>query len=198
MISRMQIEVWEQEALIPAFDGHYLRAVNATVSNINTTLQLSVNLPDEVARDILARGGTRRIALDITEKSRGYILDAIHAGREAGEGPRVIARRIREHVSAGQFTRLEANRPGAGVRERANLIAREETRYSQRVSSLETYRHSGVFDAMLILDNQIGFNDADCSARDGTLVSFEEFERLIEIEHPRGTMDGAPAIRREE
>ena len=139
IIQRMALSQWSQDALIPAFDGHYLRTTEMTVGSINTVLNLGVNLPDPVAREIVAAGGRRAGLLDITGETRQAIFRSLTDGRAAGEGPAALGRRIRSQVPSGRFT-------NAGPRYRAQLIARTETLHAQRVSSLQTVRRQNKWD----------------------------------------------------
>ena len=188
IIQRMALSQWSQDALIPAFDGHYLRTTQMTVGSINNVLNLSVNLPDPVAREIVAAGGRRAGLLDITGETRQAIFRSLADGRAAGEGPPALARRIRADVPAGRFT-------NAGAKYRANLIARTETLHAQRVSSLEAYRASDVVTGVVAFDNQTGFDDAECIARNGREFTFEEAEAEMAAEHPSGTLNFAPNVR---
>ena len=188
IIQRMALSQWSQDALIPAFDGHYLRTTQMTVGSINTVLNLGVNLPDPVAREIVAAGGRRAGLLDITGDTRRAIFRSLADGRAAGEGPPALARRIRSQVPSGRFT-------NAGPRYRANLIARTETLHAQRVSSLEAYRASDVVTGVVAFDNQTGFDDAECIARNGRVFTFEEAEAEMAAEHPSGTLNFAPNVR---
>ena len=188
IIQRMALSQWSQDALIPAFDGHYLRTTEMTVGSINTVLNLGVNLPDPVAREIVAAGGRRAGLLDITGETRQAIFRSLADGRTAGEGPPALARRIRSQVPSGRFT-------NAGPRYRAQLIARTETLHAQRVSSLQTYRTSDVVTGVIAFDNQTGFDDAECIARNGREFTFEEAEAEMAAEHPSGTLNFAPNVR---
>ena len=188
IIQGMAINQWSQDALIPAFDGHYLRTTEMTVGSINTVLNLGVNLPDPVAREIVAAGGRRAGLLDITGDTRRAIFRSLADGRAAGEGPPALARRIRSQVPAGRFT-------NAGPRYRAQLIARTETLHAQRVSALQTYRTSDVVTGVVAFDNQTGFDDAECIARNGREFTFEEAEAEMAAEHPSGTLNFAPNVR---
>ena len=188
IIQGMALSQWSQDALIPAFDGHYLRTTEMTVGSINTVLNLGVNLPDPAAREIVAAGGRRAGLLDITGETRQAIFRSLADGRAAGEGPAALGRRIRSQVPAGRFTT-------AGPRYRANLIARTETLHAQRVSSLQTYRTSDVVTGVIAFDNQTGYDDAECIQRNGREFTFEEAEAEMAAEHPSGTLNFAPNVR---
>ena len=188
IIQGMALSQWSQDALIPAFNGHYLRTTEMTVGSINTVLNLGVNLPDPVAREIVAAGGRRAGLLDITGDTRRAIFRSLADGRAAGEGPPALARRIRSQVPSGRFT-------NAGPRYRAQLIARTETKYAQNVSSLQTYRQSDVVTGLLAFDAQLGDTDAECEARNGTVFSFEDAERETAREHSNGSLSWGPVTR---
>ena len=155
---------------------------------INTVLNLGVNLPDPVAREIVAAGGRRAGLLDITGDTRRALFRSLADGRAAGEGPPALARRIRSQVPSGRFT-------NAGPRYRANLIARTETLHAQRVSSLETYRASDVVTGIVAFDNQTEYGDEECVARDGRVFTFEEAEAEMASEHPQGSLNFGPVTR---
>ena len=187
IIQRMALSQWSQDALIPAFDGHYLRTTQMTVGSINNVLNLSVNLPDPVAREIVAAGGRRAGLLDIMGETRQAIFRSLADGRTAGEGPPALARRIRSQVPAGRFTT-------AGPQYRAQLISRTETKFAQNQSSIATYRQSDVVTGLLAFDAQLGDTDAECQARNGQVFSFEDAERETAQEHSNGTLSWAPQV----
>ena len=186
---RLDPTAWRAEALGPKYRTHYLRLLTGTVNNLNFVLGLGVNLPDPVAREVIAKGGTRLGLLDIEGDTRQSIYRSLAAGRAEGEGPRALARRIRAQVPAGRYA-------NAGAQYRAETIARTETKYAQNVSSLEAYRASDVITGLVAVDNQTGFNDADCVARDGQPLTFEEAELELAAEHPNGTLSFSPMVER--
>ena len=188
IIARMAISQWSQDALIPAFDGHYLRTTEMTVGSINTVLNLGVNLPDPVAREIVAAGGRRAGLLDITGETRQAIFRSLADGRAAGEGPPALARRIRSQVPAGRFT-------NAGPKYRAQLVARTETKWAQNRSALEAYRQSDIVTGVLAFDNQTGYGDDECVARDGQVFTIEQADAEMAAEHPNFTLNFGPVTR---
>ena len=178
---------WQNTVLLGAYGGHYLRTLTGTVQNINLTMRLGINLPDAVARRVVAEGGTRLGLLDIEKDTRQAIFRSLHDGRSLGEGPDALARRIRDQVGAGRWTT-------AGPRYRALVIARTETKYSQGISAIEAYERSEAVSMALLVDNQTGFGDADCTARDGMVVSFAEARRILSEEHPNFTLNISPYV----
>ena len=189
ILQQFDLDQWQSSVAGSLFATHYLSALEGTVGNINSVLGLGVNIPDTVARRVVAEGGTRLGLLDIGKDTRESIFRALHAGRVAGEGPPVLARRIRGQVGAGKWT-------NAGPRYRAMVIARTETKYAQNISAIEAYERTDVVEMALLVDNQTGFGDADCSARDGQVVTFDEARRILAEEHPNNTLSISPVVRR--
>ena len=187
LLAQFDLDQWQASVAGPLFATHYLSALEGTVGNINSVLGLGVNIPDTVARRVVAEGGTRLGLLDIGRDTRESISRSLHAGRSAGEGPAVLARRIRDQVGAGRWT-------NAGPRYRAMVIARTETKYAQGISAIEAYERSDVVDMALLVDNQTGFGDADCSARDGQVVTLAEARQALADEHPNYTLSISPVV----
>lgn len=139
--------------------------------------ELAFNLDDPEARSIIEKGGKRINSVDIGGGIRSDIMRAISEGQSAGEGPRQIAKRIRDEV---------------GGTKKAETIARTEVKYAQNVSSISAYKKSEVVTGLLAFDNQTGYNDGDCTARDGKVYSFADAEEQTDAEHPNGTLSWAP------
>ena len=144
------------------FRGHSHRVMSATVGGINTATGLGVSIPDYVARSIVAQGGTHMVGMDIAGQTRRSLFSALAESRVQGLHPSSAATRrlIQEHVSAGRFVH-------AGTKYRAKLIARTETMHAQNQSALAAYDASSAVQAGQLADNQMGYGDADCAARDG-------------------------------
>ena len=149
---------------------------------------VGIDLPDVVARRVVALGGKRMGLVDVAEDTKSAIFRALAEGRAAGEGPPALARRIRDNVPAGRFGK-------AGPQYRANMIARTETKFAQNASSIEAYRSTDDFDGVIAFDNQTGFGDDDCTARNGQVFSFDAASAEAEAEHPNGTLSFAPNVR---
>lgn len=185
IMQQTDFDEWDRETFGPAYSAHYLRTAEMTFNSVNAVLELSTDLPDPVARQIVATGGTRRGLVDVRAQTRTSIYRALHDGRSLGEGPPALARRIREQVPAGRFS-------SAGPRYRAQLIARTETKYAQNVSSLAAYRETEVVTGVQAFDAQAGDTDLDCELRNGQIYTFDEAARITEEEHPNGTLSWAP------
>jgi hypothetical protein len=188
LLRRLRIEEWRSTAVTPLFEQHYLRVLQATVETVNLQLGLGVNLPDYVAREIVRLGGKRVGLVDLDDATRSALFQALSEARSQGEGPPAAARRIRQYVPAGRFIH-------AGPRYRALLIARTETKYAQNLSTLQAYRQSPVVVGVMAFDGQLPTSDEDCRERDGRIFTFEEADRITEIEHPNGTLSWAPVTR---
>ena len=78
---------------------------------------------------------------------------------------------------------------------RAKLIARTETMYAQNESAMATYEASDAVAQGEIIDNQTGFGDVDCMARNGFVGSLDECRRHISQEHPNGTARVLPVLK---
>ena len=187
VLAEADIPTWQQAQLTPAFERHYRRVLETTMDDIRSVVGVGVNLPDPVAREIVATGGRRMGLLDLNRDTRRSLFTALTQAREEGLGPRAAARRIRDHVPAGRFV-------NAGSRYRATMIARTETKFAQNVSALQTYRNMDVVTGVRAFDAQRGPTDAECEARNGEIYTFDEAEALIASEHPNGTLSLAPHI----
>ncbi|MEE8465603.1 MAG: phage portal protein, partial [Dehalococcoidia bacterium] len=185
IVEAMKLGVWKSGVLEPIFQGHYLRTATMTLNSINTVMQLGVNMPAPVEQRILRTGGKRMGLVDIEEGTKRAIFRALEEGRALGEGPPALIRRIRALVPAGRYGK-------AGSQYRSSMIARTETKFAQNASSLEIYKASDVVTGMLAFDNQTGFNDVDCTLRDGKVFTFDEAESEMNAEHPNGTLSFAP------
>ena len=173
--------------LVKDFEGHSHRVMEATVGKIRSVTGLSVNIPDHVARKIVAGGGTHLLSMDIQGQTRKSLFAALAESRAAGHHPSSAATRklIQKHVSAGRFVH-------AGPKYRAKLIARTETMYAQNESALATYEASDAVQQVEVADDMMGHGDADCSARAGTIMSISESRNVRD--HPNGTLRFLPIV----
>lgn len=176
-----------EEKMTQLYEKHYQRTIEKTGETIESIFALGVDIPDHVARAVIHRGGTRRGLVDLTSQHRTSLRRAIAAGRENGDGPLEIARRIRSEVPSGPF-------PNAGPAYRSELIARTETKFAQNVSSLAHYKAAQHITSVTIFDGRLANSDEDCQARDGLVVSFEDAEAMLAEEHPNGSMSFAPNV----
>lgn len=193
ILAALDVEAWRIITLDPLWRTHYLRAATLTYGAMraNLAIDIGTDLPDPVGRAVVASGGRQLGLIDLTEQTRTALFDALASAREQGLGPVESARRIRQYVSAGRFTGMEAEQPGAGVRYRSELIARTETLHAQRVSVAEAGRAAG-FTHYLAFDNRTGFGDEECVAREGETFSYDDMLVATNEEHPNGTLNWAP------
>lgn len=127
------------------YEAHYLQ-VAKEVAKAGEMIGLATNLPDPVARAVVAAGGRRAGLVDLSAQSRAALFNALAEGRAAGEGVEQLAARIRDQVAAGPWTSAET---------RARTIARTETKYAQNVSTIARAGHEGV-DRFLVFDGRLG------------------------------------------
>jgi len=165
------------------YEAHYLDVARA-VSEAARLAGISGSLPDPVARTIVAAGGRRAGLIDLRQQSRSALFDAIAVGRSEGEGAGALAGRIARHIEAG---------PWASVEARALTIARTETKYAQNVSTIERAKAAGVA-SFIVFDGRLGpgRSKPDHIARDGSIVTADEANRMAADEHPNGTLSFAP------
>lgn len=183
----LRLSDWKASKLLAVFKTAYRRTLGETVKAINTTLELGVMIPEETELRIIEGGGTRLGLVDIEAGTRIAILRALKDGREAGDGPVEIARRIREQVPAGRFV-------NAGPKYRATLIARTETLHAQRVASLAAYDAAPDVRSVVAYDARLADSDPECIARDGQEFTIAEAEVEAAGEHPQGTLAFAPVV----
>lgn len=184
---QLGLDRWIDGKMQVRFEAHYKRTLDQTIDTLNGVFKLGLKLEDHVERAILKRGATRRGLLDVSGQTRSAILRGVAAGREAGEGPIQVARRIRSEVPAGRFG-------NAGPAYRSQLIARTETKVAQNISSVQAYKESPSVLSVTVFDGHLPNSDEDCEARDGTTCSFEEAEQMLAEEHPNGTLSFAPNV----
>ena len=169
------------ERLLEHFEGHTHRVMETTVNTVSNFTGLAVNIPDHVARNIVSRGGTRLLSMDIEGQTRKALFKGLAESRAAGHHPSSAATRrlIQRHVTAGRFTKMvdRYGNPNGHIY-RAKLIARTETMYAQNESALQTYEASDAIEQGEIIDNQTGYGDADCMERNGFIGSLDECRRL--------------------
>ncbi|MEZ5790493.1 MAG: hypothetical protein R3D34_06790 [Nitratireductor sp.] len=132
ILQKMGIAVWEA-SFREVFERHYLQ-VAEEVAKAGELVGIATNLPDPVARSVMAAGGRRAGLIDLNEQSRRAIFEALAEGRAQGEGVEQLARRIASEVGAG---------PWMTAQTRAMIIARTETKFAQNASTLAIGRQAG-------------------------------------------------------
>lgn len=179
----------EQRALKEIYERHFLK-VAEEVAQAGKIIGLAADLPDPVARAVVAAGGRRSGLVDLTAQSRAALFDALAEGRAAGEGAQQLAGRIADEVGGGPWTSPEI---------RARTIARTETKFAQNVSTLASAGHAGV-QQFVIFDGRLGPGRSDPNhiARDGLIVDAETANQMAAEEHPNGTLSFAPYFQEDE
>ena len=163
---------------------HAERVMDQTFATVNSIFDLSGGVTDEVQKQLLLDGASRRGLLDVSTATYNSIFSAINNGNEQGLSPRDIGRSIREMVPGGPYI-------NAGSAYRSEVIARTETRWVQNASSIALYRASDVVTNVVAMD---GDSDPECAARDGVEYTFDEAEAEMGEEHPNGTLAFAPIV----
>lgn len=163
------------------YGKHYLAVTDSTAEAIEA-MGLATDIPDPVARAILATAGRRAGLVDLTAQTKQALFKALEEGRALGEGVDALVKRIKNIVSSGPWSSPEV---------RARVVARTETKFAQRVSTLHLGRTNGV-EQYIIFDARLGDTDQTCMALDGVIVSYDEAQQLAWDEHPNGTRDYAP------
>ena len=184
ILDEMALEI-AQRTLQEKGGRHYLRVAQETFIGVSTILGLEIGLPDPVAREIVATGGTRMGLIDLRKQTRERLFRELTEGRAAGEGIPQLVARIRDKIPAGRYQDAAT---------RAKVIARTETKHAQRTSVIRACKESGVVTHMLVLDDRLGHGDADCAFWNGWVVTLEDAQELGNQEHPSGTRDFAPVI----
>lgn len=189
-VEQLRLTDWKRDELGPLLERHTERVALDTVNQIGTVMNIAINIPDPVMRELIAQGGTRMGLIDIEGDTRKAIFRALHEGRSLGEGAPALARRIREEVPAGRFSK-------AGPKYRSMLISRTETKFSQNESSLRAYEAHEDITHVLAYDAQLGVDrsDPDCVARNGRTFTLAQARVELGKEHPQGTLSMAPVIK---
>jgi len=195
-----------------SWKAHYIAVAKSTLENMNGIFGIALDLPDQVQREILSRGGKHIALVDVSRQTQDAVFKALTEGRSAGLGPREIARAIRSEVEGkamypgvykeaydraiirGWSADKAAGAGDKAARQyRAEVIARTETKYAQNVSTIETARGSGTFNAMLVFDSQKGSFDEECDEINGQTMTIDEADAHND-DHPNGTRSFSPTI----
>ena len=175
--------------LTPIYEELTETVMERAVGTVNSSLGVSVNLPDPVQRQIIADGGKRVGLIDVNQQEKDALFRALHTARSEGMGVPEASELLRKHLSAGPYT-------NAGVDYRAHMVARTEAKHAQRVSSLATYGEAGW--QVMALDAQLGddVSDPDCIARNGKTFTVEEAAAETDSAsvHPNCTLTWVPVV----
>ena len=187
LVTSMDIPEWGNNKIISHLEDNSKRVIDNTVETINNISRVGVNIPDDVARNLIRRGGRRIGLMDLDRTTKNSIFSSLYESRKMGEGIDAMGERIKQYVSAGRYTNK-----GAGYR--AKLIAQTETRWAQNMSSIEAYEYSDDIGGMLAFDAQKGAerSDWDCIMRNGRQYTTSQARLESAREHPEGTLSWAP------
>ncbi|MFZ5747173.1 MAG: phage portal protein [Pseudomonadota bacterium] len=184
ILELLGIDEWQAE-LTQAYGTQYLTVAEA-VQDAAERAGLGVNLPDPVARAVVAAGGRRAGLVDLDQQSRDAIFAALAEGRAEGEGVQQLANRIALYTEAG---------PWNDAMIRARIIARTETKFAQNFSTIQRGLAAGVT-RFIVFDGRFGLPRSTLShiERDGSIVDPAEALEMAETEHPNGTLSFAPSF----
>jgi hypothetical protein len=182
ILAKLGIDQWSAD-LSANYQGQYLEVDKAVAAEAERT-GLDTQMPDNVARSIIAAGGRRAGLVDLGGQTRDALFKALAEGRAAGEGATALAARISSMVEAG---------PSDTPQTRARRIARTETKYAQNISTVERGKAAGV-NSFVVFDGRLGPGRSTPShiARNGSIVSADDALTMAEDEHPNGTLSFAP------
>jgi len=161
--------VWRQ--LFEKWYGRVLRGVGVLVED---DLGAAIDLSQEQLRVYLADAGAN--VQGITETTRAAVRSALLEGQAANEGVEGIARRIRESAAFGQ--------------PRARVIARTELAFAANLSTVDSYRASGLVSHVDVLD---GDQDEPCASANGSRWTLEQ-AREHPIAHPQCVRAFSPVV----
>jgi HK97 family phage portal protein len=198
-----------------AWKGHYLAVTKTTMYNMEAIFGVKFDLVDPIQSAVIAKGGRHFALVGVDQQTQDGIFKALAQGRTEGLGPRDIARQIRYNVEGtGMYPgvakeaedralargwsaeKAQAAGDKAARQYRAEVISRTETKYAQNVSTLESAKGSGTFNALMVTDGVFGHprsGDVDIEAN-GQIISFESADAVINDEHPNGTLSLTPVI----
>lgn len=182
ILEASQIRDWQRDML----EGPYARRYETALDALDNTLA-AYGYPSggrgHIAERVLAEGGRRLGLLDLRKGTREALFNVLEFARANGLDPLEAAKYIEEFVPAGQFV-------NAGVGYRSQLIARTEINHAWRFASLETYRRMPGANMVVMYD---GDSDAQCSSRNGAIVTIDEAAFEMFVTHPNCVLAFAPA-----
>ncbi len=168
------------------YESHFL-TVAKTAGEAADLVGLATDLPDPLARAMMASGGGRSKLVGLEADAKTSLFNMLTEGRAAGEGAEALARRIRADIPKGRWK---------DARIRARVIARTETAYAQNISTIKRSEFAGI-ERAIVFDNRTGFDDDICPQLDGIEVTLAEAQALAADEHPNGTRSFSPLVQEE-
>ena len=174
-----------EQTLRPLYEDQYAAVVRLAFGSFDDQFGIYVQRNADRIAEIIREGGTRMGLLDLDEQARRALRDAIARGVEEGLEAAEIADDIRDRVPRGRFR---------DPRTRARLIARTEIKFAENKATIEYARSSDGVVMLRARDNQTGYNDEECTDRDGRIFTPMDAERQLVREHPNGTLEFEPII----
>lgn len=183
ILDKLGIEQWQAD-LRQIYEAHYLEVAKAS-GEAAERAGLGADLPDVVARSILAAGGKRVGLVDLEGQTRDALFEALAQGR-GRRGAVRLAMRISDMVEEG---------PNTSPLMRARRIARTETAYAQNVATIERAQAAGIT-SLVVYDGLLGpgRSSDEHMARNGSIVDIEQALIMADEEHPNGTLSFAPSF----
>lgn len=182
ILEAAQIRNWQRDMLEAPYERRYKAALEA-LDNTLADYGYPSSGRGYIAERVLAEGGRRVGLLDLKKGTREALFNLLEFARANGLDPLEAAKYIEEFVPAGQFV-------NAGPGYRAKLIARTEINHAWRFASLETYRRMPGANMVVMYD---GDSDAQCSSRNGAIVTIDEAAFEMFVTHPNCVLAFAPA-----
>lgn len=171
-----------EEELRGVYAAFYLAIASQVAEQLGKAMSIEFVLSDPVQSEILRQGGLRVGLLDLDAKTREALFDALAEARSEGLAGDNLARRIRERITAG---------PWRDVATRARVIARTEGANAANTATLRAAREMAETEHVLVTDNRTGFDDPDCIAANGRVVTVREAEDMG-LAHPNCTRAFTP------
>ena len=172
-----------RHSLSEIYSGAYLASTRNVLRAMGRAYGVEIALSDPGEVEILRRATVRAGLVDLNEQSREALFQALADGREAGLANEGLARSIRQYVSGG---------PWRDAATRARVIARTEGAYATNIATIQAAQEMPGTELMMLHDNRTGYGDADCTARDGIVVTIAQAEAEAGNEHPNGTLNMTP------
>lgn len=193
IVAAMRIEDFKEATFRPLYVGTYEATARLAIEaagqalgiDLEKQVTLTIGAQDTIAQQAVAEGGTQLGLLDLDQQTADAIFRVLAQARELNLSNAETARLIRDFIPAGPYG-------AAGVRYRAETIARTELMHARNFSTLEMGEAMG-FENYIAFDNRTGHGDDECMARDGQEFTFDE--AIAVAEHPRGTLSFSPVPR---
>lgn len=171
-----------QASLQDAYEQGFLAVAQDVSGEVASVFGVAFQLDDAAQQAVLQEGGLRVGLVDLDAQTREAVFEALAEGRAEGLTADNLARHIRDRVEAG---------PWRDAATRAKVIARTEGAHAANVSTLEAARTMPDTSHVQVFDNRTGYDDPECSAVDGIVVTIDEAEAMG-LAHPNCTRSFVP------